>query len=212
MDVPFTLDRALGALIDPWGRRLDPQRRLWAAMAPPASGATVSAREAAAWLQRESGCPCRAPVGVVGPRAASGPQLQAAEQVGRRLAEMGVAVLCGGGEGVMAAACRGAALGGGVAVGLLPGADPAAANPHAGLVLATGIGEARNAVIACAALCLVAIGDSWGTLSEVALGLRFGKTVIGLEGAARGDGVAQTATVADALEAAARCVLAWAAP
>jgi hypothetical protein len=63
-------------------------------------------------------------------------------------------------------------------------------------------------VIARAALCLVAIGDNFGTLSEVALGRNFGKTVIGLEGAARVDGVVHVATPAEALREVARCVLA----
>lgn len=67
------------------------------------------------------------------------------------------------------------------------------------MIIATGIGEARNALIARAALCLVAIGDSYGTLSEVALGRQFGKRVIGLEGAARVDGVVHVANVAAAL-------------
>jgi len=212
MSVPFSLDRAQGALCDPWGRRLDLRRRVWAAGAPPDAGEAVDARAAAAWLQLESGCPCRVPVAVVGPRAASKSQLAAAEEVGRGLAAMGVAVLCGGREGVMEAVCRGAAAAGGIAVGLVPGPDPAEANPHVGLVLATGIGEARNALIARAALCLVAIGASLGTLSEVALGLQFGKTVIGLEGAVPLAGVVQAPTVAQALEVAARCVLAWEPP
>lgn len=75
------------------------------------------------------------------------------------------------------------------------------------LVLATGIGEARNAIIARAALCLVAIGDNFGTLSEVALGRQFGKLVIGLEGAAAVPGVVHVENVAAALEQVARCAL-----
>jgi SLOG cluster4 family len=90
---------------------------------------------------------------------------------------------------------------------MLPDADPSFANPHVGIVIATGIGEARNALIARASLCLVAIGDSFGTLSEVALGRQFGKRVIGLEGAARVEGVVRVATVEQALEEIAQCAL-----
>jgi len=79
--------------------------------------------------------------------------------------------------------------GGGVSIGLIGDADPALANPYASVIVATGIGEARNAIIARAAFCLVCVGASFGTLSEVALGRQFGKTVIGLEGAAQVDGV-----------------------
>ena len=94
----------------------------------------------------------------------------------------------------MEAVCRGVASAGGVAIGLLPEADPALANAYAGIVIATGIGEARNALIARAASCLVAIGDSYGTLSEVALGRQFGKRVIGLEGAATTSTASSTST------------------
>ena len=98
-----------------------------------------------------------------------------AEEVGRGLAQMGFAVVCGGRHGVMEAVCRGASSVGGMTIGLLPDADPSFANPYVGIVIATGIGEARNALIARASLCLVAIGDSFGTLSEVAFGRQFGK-------------------------------------
>jgi uncharacterized protein (TIGR00725 family) len=162
----------------------------------------------AAVARRQREAPLRVPVGVIGPRHATPAQVEAARAVGRGLAEMGLAVICGGRSGVMEGACRGAKEGGGTSIAVLPDADPAEANPHATLVLATGIGEARNAVIARAALCLVAIGDNFGTLSEVALGRNFGKTVIGLEGAAQVDGVVHVATPAEALREVARCVLA----
>ncbi len=158
--------------------------------------------------QRQRNAPIRAPVAVIGPRQATPAQYAAAQAVGRGIAEMGLALICGGRAGVMEAACRGAAEAGGVAIGVLPDTDPQAANAYASVVIASGIGEARNAVIARAALCLVAVGDNFGTLSEVALGRQFGKLVIGLEGAARIDGVVQVDTPAAALELVARCVLA----
>jgi uncharacterized protein (TIGR00725 family) len=161
----------------------------------------------AAVARRQRDAPLRVPVGVIGPRQATSAQVEAARSVGRGLAEMGLAVICGGRGGVMEGACRGAKEGGGTSIAVLPDTDPAEANPHATLVLATGIGEARNAVIARAALCLVAIGDNFGTLSEVALGRNFGKTVVGLEGAARVDGVVHVATPAEALREVARCAL-----
>ncbi len=208
MSATYRLDRTAGLLFDAVGRRFDPQQRTWLNTPTPASGELVGSIAAAHWLQQHSGAPVRVPVGVIGPREASSAQLLAAEQVGRGLAGMGLAVICGGRHGVMEAVCRGAAEAGGLSIGLLPDADPSFANPHVGLVIATGIGEARNALIARASLCLVAIGDSFGTLSEVALGRQFGKRVIGLEGAAQIEGVIQVATVQQALHEVAQCVLA----
>lgn len=152
--------------------------------------------------------PLRVPVGVIGPRQATPAQVAAAEAVGSGIARMGLALVCGGRGGVMEGACRGAAGAGGIAIGVLPGENPAEANAHATVVLATGIGEARNAVIARAALCLVAIGDNFGTLSEVAFGCQFGKLVVGLQDAPRVDGVVYVATPDEALEQVARCALA----
>ena len=199
MQATFFLDRAQGRLFDSRGHRLDPSSRTWH-VAERAEGDAVTARGAAAWLQRESGAPIRVPVGVIGPREAGAAQLAAAEAVGAGLAQMGLTMLCGGRQGVMEAACRGCTGAGGLAIGLLPDPDPALANPYVGVALATGIGEARNALIARAALCLVAIGDSFGTLSEVALGRQFGKTVVGLAGAAQLSGVISVDTAERALD------------
>jgi len=120
---------------------------------------------------------------------------------------MGLTAICGGRQGVMEAVSRGVASGGGVIVGLVPEPDPSLANPYLTVAIATGIGEARNALIARAALCLVAVGDSLGTLSEVALGLHFGKLVLGLEGAAQVEGVRHQQNPEAALDEVARAVL-----
>jgi uncharacterized protein (TIGR00725 family) len=116
-------------------------------------------------------------------------------------------VLCGGREGVMEAVARGVAKERGVTIGLLPEPDARAANPHLSVVVATGLGEARNAIIARASFCLLAIGDSYGTLSEVALGLQFGKSVFGLAGAPAVRGVRGCVSPDAALDAVARLVL-----
>jgi uncharacterized protein (TIGR00725 family) len=106
--------------------------------------------------------------------------MAAAESVGRELAQRGVVVVCGGLGGAMEAACRGAKEAGGTTVGLLPGADRGHANPYVDVAVATGLGEARNALIARTADALVAVGGGYGTLSEIALALRAGKRVVGL--------------------------------
>ncbi len=107
---------------------------------------------------------------VVGPGDEDAPELLAlAEQVGRGLAEHGLIVVTGGLHGVMAAACRGASSAGGMTVGLLPGDDRAAGNQWLSVALPTGLGELRNGLVVRAADVVVAVGGSWGTLSEVAL-------------------------------------------
>jgi uncharacterized protein (TIGR00725 family) len=203
----FILDSHDRVLYDDMQRRFDPQTRSWVA-ASTTSGDRVDAITAARWVQRESGCPCRVPVGVIGPRDASPAQLAMAEHIGRGLAAMGLPVICGGREGVMSAVAKGARSAGGTTIGLLPDTDASLANAYIDVVVATGIGEARNALIARASLCLVAIGDSYGTLSEVALGRHFGKRVIGLEGAAQVAGVIHVADGPAALALVAECALA----
>lgn len=166
-----------------------------------------TAVEAAARRQRSAAERVRAPVGVIGPREPTPQQYAIAEAVGAGLARIGCAVICGGRGGIMEAACKGAAREGGVSIGVLPEPDASVANAFVTHVIATGIGEARNAIIARAALCLVAIGNSYGTLSEVALGRQFGKRVIGLDGAARVDGVVMVETVDEAIELVAQCII-----
>jgi hypothetical protein len=183
------LHRPSGALCDGHGRRFDPATLAWQPGAAAAQGDAIGPEDAVRWLQRESGRPCRVPIGVIGGRQANPEQLRAAEQVGAALARMGLAVLCGGREGVMAACCQGVAREGGVSIGLLPEETLVSANPHLTYAIATGIGIARNAVIARGALCLVAIGGGLGTTSEVALGLQFGKRVFGLAGAPAIEGI-----------------------
>jgi uncharacterized protein (TIGR00725 family) len=101
--------------------------------------------------------------------------------VGRLIAERGAVLVCGGLGGAMEAACRGAQEAGGVTVGILPGTDRSAANAHVDIALPTGLGEARNALVVHAADVLIAIGGGYGTLSEVALALRAGTPVVGVE-------------------------------
>jgi uncharacterized protein (TIGR00725 family) len=104
----------------------------------------------------------------------------AAELVGRELGSRGVVLVCGGLGGVMEAACRGAKEAGGLTVGILPGLDRSDANPYVDVVIATGLGEARNALVVNAADALIAVGGGYGTLSEIGLALRAGKRVVGL--------------------------------
>lgn len=119
-------------------------------------------------------------VAVCGPGSATAEEERWAEEVGRRLAEAGAVVVCGGLGGVMDAAARGAAAAGGAVVGILPGEDRLGASDHLTVAIPTGMGEARNAIIARAADAVIAIGGEWGTLSEIALARKMGKQVVGI--------------------------------
>src|SRR6266513_2335132 len=122
-------------------------------------------------------------VAVIGSSSCSADVATVAETVGRLLAESGAVLLCGGLGGVMEAAARGARQGGGLSVGILPGADAAEANPYIDVPLATGMGEMRNALIVRAAQAAIAIGGGWGTLSEIAMAQRIKTPVVGLHDA-----------------------------
>ena len=119
-------------------------------------------------------------VGVIGSATCDEVPARIAAEVGRRLAEQHFVVLTGGRGGVMAAASRGAKQAGGLTIGLLPGTEPAEANPYVDVPLATGLSDARNAVVARASEVLIAIAGEYGTLSEIALALKMGRRVIGL--------------------------------
>lgn len=103
-----------------------------------------------------------------------------AAEVGERLARRGHTLICGGRGGVMAAACRGAREAGGETVGILPGTDPADANPAVTLPIVTGLGDARNVLVATNGDGVIAIGGRYGTLSEIAFALNADRPVAGL--------------------------------
>ena len=117
-------------------------------------------------------------VAVCGASEASPDEDRTAEAIGRLLAERDAIVVCGGLTGVMDAAARGAAAAGGIVVGLLPGTDRQGASEHLTVALPLGMGEARNAYVVRVADAVIAVGGEWGTLSEVALGMKMGKTVV----------------------------------
>ena len=120
-------------------------------------------------------------VAVVGGSICTPVEAQLAEELGRRLAEAGAIVICGGLTGVMEAGAEGVRAAGGLTIGILPGNDRHDANAYIDIPLATGMGEMRNAVIVRAAGAVVAVGGGHGTLSEVALALRIGTPVAGLQ-------------------------------
>jgi uncharacterized protein (TIGR00725 family) len=118
-------------------------------------------------------------VAVIGPGAdATAPDTALAREIGRRLAAEKAILVCGGLGGVMAAACQGAAEAHGLTVGLLPGGQRSEGNPYLSVALPTGLGELRNGLVVRASHAVIAIGGSWGTLSEIALAVRAGTPTI----------------------------------
>lgn len=120
-------------------------------------------------------------VSVIGGATCSEREAAIAESVGRALAANGFTLVCGGRGGVMEAACRGATAAGGITVGILPGRYRQEGNPYLTVCIPTGLGDARNAVVVCAADVVIAIGGGYGTLSEIGLALKMGKPVLGIE-------------------------------
>jgi uncharacterized protein (TIGR00725 family) len=120
-------------------------------------------------------------IAVIGTGTAEEPLLKIAEEVGRLIARRNAILICGGLGGVMEAASKGARSEGGVTVGILPQNHKNEANPYIDIPVATGLGEGRNVIIARSADAIIAVGGEYGTLSEIAFGLKMGKPVIGIK-------------------------------
>jgi uncharacterized protein (TIGR00725 family) len=192
-----TLRRADGHTFNPLALRWEPRD------APPGQARHVTPIEAVRWLLT-AGSARRVPAAIIGPRDPTPRSLADAEDVARELSRIGFPLICGGRGGAMEAASRGCAEVGGLMIGILPSDDWREANDHVAIPIATGIGEARNAVIATAAFALVSVGGrdtpvSYGTISEMAFGLRHGRLVIGMPEAPELPGVVRCATAAEAV-------------
>jgi len=105
---------------------------------------------------------------------------QLAYKIGEIIAKNGAILICGGLEGVMESAAKGAKAAGGTTIGILPGKEKEDANPYIDIALPTSMGLARNSIVACAADIIIALPGSHGTASEISYGLIFGRPVIDL--------------------------------
>ena len=123
-----------------------------------------------------------------------------AEEVGRLLAERGCTVVCGGLGEVMAAASRGAKSAGGTTIGILPGTTRGDANAWIDHVVLTGLGHARNAAVAASGDAVIAVGGSYGTLTEIGFARIFGRPVVILEPGPLVEGVPRAATPLEAVQ------------
>ena len=79
----------------------------------------------------------------------------------------------------MEAACKGAKEHEGVTIGIIP--DTGNGNEYLDVVIRTGLGHARNVIIAKSADAVIAIGGSYGTLSEIAIALKIKRPVFGVK-------------------------------
>jgi uncharacterized protein (TIGR00725 family) len=122
-------------------------------------------------------------ISVIGGENAPDEAVRLAEEVGRQLARRGAVLVCGGGAGVMAAACRGARQEGGHTIGIMPGHGPQETppNPWVEFPIYTGIGYARNSMVVLSGEAVIAIDGSYGTLSEIAYALIHNVPIVGLE-------------------------------
>lgn len=144
----------------------------------------------------------RVRIGIIGGSRPSPGHLELAFEVGRLVAQRGGVLICGGLGGVMEAAAKGAKQAGGLTIGILPGSDRGEANPYIDIIIATGMGYARNALVALNSDSLIAVGGEYGTLSEIAFGRIYNKKIVALN-SWEIPGVIQARTPEEA------CSLAW---
>jgi uncharacterized protein (TIGR00725 family) len=120
-------------------------------------------------------------VSVIGASRTDGPTYERAREVGRLLGEREHVVVCGGYGGIMEAACRGAREAGGRTVGILKGTDPSGGNEWVETAVATGMGDARNALVVLNGAACIAVDGAAGTLSELGFAFVYDRPVAGLD-------------------------------
>jgi hypothetical protein len=118
---------------------------------------------------------------VIGESHASPEIMKLAEEVGAEVAKAGAVLVCGGLKGVMEAASKGAKSAGGTTIGILPGSKREEANPYIDYPIITGIGYARNKLVVKTGHVVIAVGGSYGTLSEMAFALGYEIPVVGIK-------------------------------
>jgi uncharacterized protein (TIGR00725 family) len=117
---------------------------------------------------------------VIGESHASPEIAKLAEEVGVEIAKAGAVLVCGGLKGVMESAAKGAKSAGGTTIGILPGSKREDANPYIDYPILTGIGYARNKLVIKTGHAVIAVGGSYGTLSELGFALGYKVPVVGL--------------------------------
>ena len=107
-------------------------------------------------------------------------------ELGFTLAMKRINIVCGGMGGWMEAVCKGAKTASlqdrGLSVGIIPGLEKSDANPYCDVVIPTGIGIARNALVVSSGDMVIAASGGSGTLSELAFAWQMGKKTICITG------------------------------
>ena len=100
--------------------------------------------------------------------------------LGNEIAKLDLAVLCGGGSGVMQAVAKGAKKANGLTIAILKGTSlkDTYINPYIDIPIFTGMNDARNYINVCSSNVVVAMTGRFGTLSEIALAKKIKKPVI----------------------------------
>ncbi len=122
-----------------------------------------------------------------------------AEHIGKLIAHKGAVLVTGGLGGVMEAASKGAKETGGTVIGLLPGFSKKDANAYVTIPVITGLSHARNVIVVRSADAVIAVAGEYGTLSEIAIALKLGKPVIGLNTWENIEGVVKADNADDAV-------------
>lgn len=104
-----------------------------------------------------------------------------AYDLGALIAKRGWVLLTGGtATGVMDAASQGAHEAGGLVVGVLKSDRGGEASAYLDVGIRTGMGDARNVINVLSSDVVIALPGGAGTLSEIALALKSGKSVVAL--------------------------------
>ena len=120
------------------------------------------------------------PVGIIGTGSPSDDEYMVAYNIGRLISQMGLKIICGGRSGIMEAACKGVNNEGGISIGILPETHTENSNKYVSIPITTGMGLSRNTIISCSSCFLISIGGSNGTLTEIAYGLQYNKTIFSI--------------------------------
>ncbi len=119
-------------------------------------------------------------IAVIGAGDAPADVCTLAFEVGREIAAHKAVLVCGGLGGVMEAAARGARERGGHTIGILPTYNRQSANRYIEFPVATGMGEARNAIVIGSADAVIALAGKGGTLAEIGFALKLKRPVVAL--------------------------------
>jgi len=120
-------------------------------------------------------------IGIIGTASADKSEYETSVKVGKEIAKRNCVLICGGMEGVMEGACKGASSENGLTIGILPGSNKSDSNKYVDIPIVTGLSQARNIIVVRSSDVIIAIGGEFGTLSEIAFALKFNIPVVGIK-------------------------------